>query len=673
MGLKHFLLASVVALWPISQALAQNTAPASDLSGAHVTASGSTTARTLASREADVFNVKDYGAVGNGSTNDTAAFAAALTAIQNSTFGGTLVLDDADYVISSNLAVAIGANQRLIIKSNGAHGARLHFTNASSAGFSVTFNNVPSGTWISNGPSFDAHDFTCVSDWSTTTAQSCLAVSAPQAALQRPIPPGVTIERIASVSKTNSGGFLHLVSFADVQINKMHDLMMWASTGDTTANAVSLTSSAPYSVALRIEGLWQQNGGTALSVGTNFQGIYVTDMQTVSVQHGIQWIDNTSSLPDNLIVDHSQIAAVVSSIETNGVYHVQVANSYLISSVAGWHAINITGGARHTITGNVFLSSQAADTTAVGVALNNVTGANVTGNEFYGFPGVDASGAGVQLLGTTTSAIVSGNSSAQGTIGYDGPATTSNHFGPNQMGNNYIPAGVTGASNTMVVGPTSGATTNTVNSSASNSLVAGTGNTLNSTCQSSFVIGFGNTCSATQAFVTGVNSSVSGVGSRAVGTRASMPFANCDSIGNAPATNGSAQTITCVWQLKTTDTSAHRVTSDQTSSTSLTTFGLSSFGTGVTAANFQISIVAVDGTTPANSGSWFLPTSQLVYNSTGPTTAWTAGTPQTTGTAFGVSVAADNTTSGLNLQITSPSSDSITYVVTLRATLARAL
>jgi hypothetical protein len=42
-----------------------------------VTATGSTTARTLPARFADIANVKDFGAVGNGATDDAAAFTAA--------------------------------------------------------------------------------------------------------------------------------------------------------------------------------------------------------------------------------------------------------------------------------------------------------------------------------------------------------------------------------------------------------------------------------------------------------------------------------------------------------------------------------------------------------------------------------------------------------------------
>ena len=62
-----------------------------------VTATGSTTARSLANRFADVVNVLDYGADNTGATNATTAIQAAINATPN---GGTLIFPEGTYALT---------------------------------------------------------------------------------------------------------------------------------------------------------------------------------------------------------------------------------------------------------------------------------------------------------------------------------------------------------------------------------------------------------------------------------------------------------------------------------------------------------------------------------------------------------------------------------------------
>lgn len=69
----------------------------------YVVAQGETTVRPLYSAEdSDVFNVRDYGATGDGATDDTTAIAAALTAAAS---GGAVYLPAGSYVVSVTLTV----------------------------------------------------------------------------------------------------------------------------------------------------------------------------------------------------------------------------------------------------------------------------------------------------------------------------------------------------------------------------------------------------------------------------------------------------------------------------------------------------------------------------------------------------------------------------------------
>ena len=81
-----------------------------DQSALTVVATGSTEARTHAERWGEVFNVKDYGATGDGVVDDTAAMQSAMTAAGVS--GGTVYWPDGDYKFTA--ALSVGSDTKLL-------------------------------------------------------------------------------------------------------------------------------------------------------------------------------------------------------------------------------------------------------------------------------------------------------------------------------------------------------------------------------------------------------------------------------------------------------------------------------------------------------------------------------------------------------------------------------
>jgi hypothetical protein len=96
-----------------------------DLSPATVIATGSPTARAERDRWADVVNVRDFGAKGDGATDDTAALNAAITAA--AAVGGTVLIPAGTYPISAEVWLRSGVTVRgvgdgTVLKSTAANG-----------------------------------------------------------------------------------------------------------------------------------------------------------------------------------------------------------------------------------------------------------------------------------------------------------------------------------------------------------------------------------------------------------------------------------------------------------------------------------------------------------------------------------------------------------------------
>jgi hypothetical protein len=92
-------------------------------------------ARAVSSKLQDVIHVKDFGAVGNGTTDDTTAIQAAITAAQARTGGCRVLFDGGNYRITATLIVS---TDRILLEGSG--GTRI--TRNGNFGFSVRFYNA---------------------------------------------------------------------------------------------------------------------------------------------------------------------------------------------------------------------------------------------------------------------------------------------------------------------------------------------------------------------------------------------------------------------------------------------------------------------------------------------------------------------------------------------------
>lgn len=98
------------------------------------TATGALTSRTFADRFAEVVDVRDFGAVGNGATDDHAAFVAAVSRLV-AIGGGTLVIPPGNYVNSATVAIA---GVPVSIRGFGGGSSTVNMTGTSGACFAIT-------------------------------------------------------------------------------------------------------------------------------------------------------------------------------------------------------------------------------------------------------------------------------------------------------------------------------------------------------------------------------------------------------------------------------------------------------------------------------------------------------------------------------------------------------
>lgn len=178
------------------------------------------------------YNVVDYGAIGNGSTNDAAAFQAALDAIKASGEPGTLYIPNGTYRILGALTYHDGPPLRVLGQSK--PGAVLVWDDTASRGFDIdcTVSQVQTNltvngalgdrtVTVANGALANVGDWAFLDDSQTnggTLVTKVKSIAGNDLTLEDALPCPLLIASAANVKLLPAGAMLEGIEFRDVSL-----------------------------------------------------------------------------------------------------------------------------------------------------------------------------------------------------------------------------------------------------------------------------------------------------------------------------------------------------------------------------------------------------------------------------------------------------------------------
>ena len=388
-------------------------------------ATGSSTSRTLANRFADVVNVKDFGAVGDGVSDDTAAIQAAVTFAASS--GSLVQLGAGTYKASSSIT-----SSSLKIAGQGVSGTTINFTGAT-GGFIVTQGVISNKVEIRD---LKITAGASVVDRAIKVDCTAQVLSGPQYVFQPPVPSGYILSQrnepralIHNIVIEGSSG----TNFFDVAI-EFYSCGWWSVDNITITGSITSTPQtfAGIGILCRGKGLpvetyltnsWIYNTDQAVFFPDYNEGMFVSHVHAVNCRHGFAmgfydsfWSTvpqaNCSSL--NFNIHDCHISSHVRNILLNG-NQGMINNNLLYQDCQGLYAtapigVQTYGGSDLIVSGNQFSKQgpQNPNVTSLYIESTRVT---VSGNSFL------SASAGVELAATADDIAIDSNKFAAITTG----------------------------------------------------------------------------------------------------------------------------------------------------------------------------------------------------------------------------------------------------------------
>jgi hypothetical protein len=346
-----------------------------------------------------IVSVKNYGAVGDGVTDDTAAVTAAFNAVR--TVGGSLYFPAGKYALAANIPVTLGANATLAVFGAGADITQLVWA----AGGGLTI-NLPG-----EANAVHVRDMTFVTGANGTG--NGLALNLTIGSVPWPNSPQSDVSNVTFRGTDWYAGQTHYwgscvaidrltqVSFFNVLMTGHTEAGTYTTTG--FGLALTATSAVP-GVVYNLDSCTFNNMGVGISYGNWIQGVAAVNCNFTGCAIGINAPAGTGEA--QLSIANSQFNCSTAINLQIALFAVQIASSLFIVPPAG-AAIQTVGEAQLTIIGNSFGSSTASNVTGTGIVVSSGSqlGGTIVGNSFYDLPqsGVSlGAGSGGILVGSNT-------------------------------------------------------------------------------------------------------------------------------------------------------------------------------------------------------------------------------------------------------------------------------
>ena len=354
-----------------------------------------------------VFNVKDYGATGNGSTDDTSAINTAFTALNALAANGhrgVLYFPRGVYVVSSALTFAVGTGDAIYfnkggftLRGDGPGVSTLKFT-ATATGVTISV-PAPQQQGIDNYEPITVEDIaittSVVNSGTALTISGAVSDQAGRHALIRNVVISTWgLEKSGSTVVQQWANGIVVRNCSNASVLDTNFVGVLENSGSSTnASNIGLyyEVTAGYSASLfkvsNCQFYGWHKGLAAGGAGTSVEGVYLTDTDCINCNYGFYW--NSTNVEEDLKISGGHMACFLGNVYVNQCYRAFINDMNLHLQDGGTYTSRFgvyLNYATHTVIHDNFFRAAASTTDIqIGVEAYNSSFVKIHDNTFERF------------------------------------------------------------------------------------------------------------------------------------------------------------------------------------------------------------------------------------------------------------------------------------------------